>query len=306
VEVHVSGRSALGLDACTHAGCVHLGADVGWPSSRSTPSVGGVSTVSTAVCHAAAMETPDYLAANQQEWTANAPRYAIAGRTLWGADPSWGIWGIPEEELGLLDGLEGKHVLEVGCGTAYVSSWMHRRGALPVGLDPTWAQLETARTLQAEHGTAFPLVCGIGEMLPFHAGSFDRVVSEYGSAIWSDPYRWIPEAARVLRPGGELTFLGNAPLLVLCADDDEDVPATDRLRRPLRGLHRVEWPDTDAVEFHLSHGDWIRLFRANRLAVVDLLELYPPKGSITSYGFVDAAWAVQWPSEEVWRVRKEH
>jgi SAM-dependent methyltransferase len=251
------------------------------------------------------METPDYLAANQQEWTANAPAYARSGRRLWAQEePTWGIWGTAESELGLLEGVEGEAVLEVGCGTAYVSAWMQRRGAAPVGLDPTWAQLETARALQVEHEQSFPLVCGIGERLPFGAASFDRVISEYGSAIWSDPYRWIPEAARVLRPGGELTVLGNAPLLVLCADDDENVPAGDRLRRPMRGLHRVEWPDTSAVEFHLSHGNWIRVLRQNGLEVLDLLELYPPAGSTTSYGFVDAAWASRWPSEEVWRARK--
>ena len=39
--------------------------------------------------------------------------------------------------------------------------------------------------------------------------SFDLAISEYGAAIWADPYKWIPEAARLLRPGGQLIFLGN-------------------------------------------------------------------------------------------------
>ena len=50
--------------------------------------------------------------------------------------------------------------------------------------------------------------------------SFDLAVSEYGASIWCDPYRWIPEAARLLRPGGELVFLVNAVLLILCSPDD--------------------------------------------------------------------------------------
>jgi hypothetical protein len=37
----------------------------------------------------------------------------------------------------------------------------------------------------------------------------EDLTGEYGAAIWCDPYRWIPEAARLLRPGGELLFLGN-------------------------------------------------------------------------------------------------
>jgi len=35
------------------------------------------------------------------------------------------------------------------------------------------------------------------------------VISEYGASIWCDPYRWIPEASRLLRPGGDLVFLVN-------------------------------------------------------------------------------------------------
>jgi SAM-dependent methyltransferase len=250
------------------------------------------------------METPDYVAANQREWTSNAPAYARSARRLWTEHPSWGIWGVPETDLRLMEGIEGAAVLEVGCGTAYVSAWMRRLGASPVGLDPTWAQLETARALQAEHDLHFPLVCGIGEALPFPDASFDRVVSEYGSAIWSDPYRWVPEAARVLRDGGDLTFLCNGLLLMLCAQDDETAPAGDKLLRPLRGLHRVEWPDTTAVEFHLSHGDWIRLLRGSGFEVLDLIELYPSEGAEANYGYVDHEWASRWPSEEVWRARR--
>ena len=39
------------------------------------------------------------------------------------------------------------------------------------------------------------------QALPFPDESFDLAISEYGASIWADPYRWIPEAARVLRPG---------------------------------------------------------------------------------------------------------
>jgi hypothetical protein len=74
--------------------------------------------------------------------------------------------------------------------------------------------------------------------------------------------------------------------------------------RDQRGLYRFDWPDDGNTEFHLSHGDWIRLFRANDLAVEELLELYPPTDAATRYPFVTLEWARRWPSEEVWRVRK--
>ena len=67
---------------------------------------------------------------------------------------------------------------------------------------------------------------------------------------------------------------------------------------------RFEWPDDPTVEFHLAQGDWIRLLRANRFEVEDLIELRPLAGAATVYPFVDAEWASQWPCEEVWRARR--
>ena len=65
-------------------------------------------------------------------------------------------------------------------------------------------QLRTARALQDEHDLHFPLIHGNAESVPLPDASFDLVVSEYGASIWADPYRWIPEASRLLRPGGLL------------------------------------------------------------------------------------------------------
>ena len=143
-----------------------------------------------------------------------------------------------------------------------------------------------------------------GEAVPLTSSSFDLVISEYGAAIWADPFHWVPEAARLLRPGGDLVFLGNSTLLMLCVPDVDGLPATDRLRRPQFGMHRFEWPDDPTVEFHLGHGDWIRLLRANGLEVLDLVELRPPEDAASRYPFVDTAWARQWPCEEVWRARR--
>jgi SAM-dependent methyltransferase len=248
--------------------------------------------------------TPDYLARNAAAWDGYAPGYVEAGRRGWGGEASWGIWGIPESELGLLDGVAGRDVVELGCGTAYVSSWVARRGGRPVGIDLSPAQLATARRLQREFGLTFPLVRAAAEHVPLRDATFDVVISEYGAAIWSEPVRWIAEAARLLRPGGELVFLGNAALLMLCVPDEDGVPAEARLRRPYFGMHRFEWPEDPSVEFHLPHGEWIRLLRANGFVVEDLLELRPGPDAVTTYGFVDLDWARSWPSEEVWRARR--
>jgi SAM-dependent methyltransferase len=150
----------------------------------------------------------------------------------------------------------------------------------------------------------FPLVHGNAERLPFEDETFDLAISEYGASIWCDPYHWIPEAARVLRPGGELRFLMNGVILMLCVPDEEEGKADATLIRPYFGMHRFEWPDNPSVEFHLEHGEWIRLLRANGFEVLELLELRPDEGSTTLDPFVDLDWARKWPTEEVWKVRK--
>ena len=252
-----------------------------------------------------AKNTPDYVAKNRAAWNAQADWYATAGERNWSSEPTWGLWGIPEAEVGFFPDLAGRDVLEDGCGTGYVSAWVARRGGWPIGLDNSLAQLATARRLQDEHELRFPLVHGIAEHLPFMDESFDVVLSEYGAAIWSDPYLWIPEASRVLRPGGDLVFLGNSALLMLCSSDDENVPADNAMLRDYFGMHQFTWPDDDGVEFHLGHGDWIRLLRANGFEILDFVEPRPAEGATTTYPFVTTEWARRWPAEEVWKVRKQ-
>ena len=252
------------------------------------------------------MSPGDHVVRNRVAWDDYAADYEAPGRRAWAQpEPTWGIWGIAERDVRLLPSdVDGARTIELGCGTGYISAWLARRGASPVGIDNSSAQLRTAAALQQEHALRFPLVHGNAERLPFRDALFELAISEYGAAIWCDPYRWIREAARVLRPGGELVFLGNGVLLMLCSPDEDTMPTTDQLLRPLFGMHRFEWPNDVSVEFHLSHGDWIRLFRQSGFEVEDLLELQPPEDATTSFPLVTLDWARRWPSEEVWKLRR--
>jgi SAM-dependent methyltransferase len=184
-----------------------------------------------------------------------------------------------------------------------VSAWLARLGANPVGIDNSEKQLGTARRLQREHGLDFPLIHGDAEHVPYPDASFDMAISEYGAAIWCDPYAWIPEAARLLRPGGRLVFLVNGFVEMLCTPDSED-PSTDRLLNPQFRSHRWEFTDDDgAVEFHLPHGKMIDLLHDSGFEVERLIELQAPEGAKDSKWFT-AEWSRKWPSEEVWTARK--
>ena len=242
---------------------------------------------------------------NVELWTRYNAEYTDAtAREAWSKEMfDWGVWGISESDVGALPDVSNLDVVDLGCGTAYFSAWLARRGARPVGVDPTPAQLRTARRMQAEFGLEFPLVEAGAEDVPLPDASFDLAVSEYGASIWSDPYRWIPEAARLLRPGGRLVFLRNSTLVILCSPDEG--MAEERLVRPQFGMYRFEWPD-GGVEYHLSHGEWIRLLRQTGFEIEDLVELQAPPDARTHefYAYVSAEWARQWPAEEIWAARK--
>jgi len=257
--------------------------------------------------HMTTDDLPEHVLRNRAAWDADAVNYAEAGERAWEREPSWGIWGVPETEVGLLPAdMTGLDAIELGCGTAYISAWMARRGARVVGIDNSERQLDTARRLQRQHRLDFPLIHGNAETVPLPDASFDFAISEYGASIWADPYRWVPEAARLLRPGGELVFLVNGLILILTVPEQDGLPATETLLRPYFGLHRTEWIGSDSVDFHLGYGDWIRLLRQSGFDVEDLIELQPHADATTRHNdLATLEWARQWPSEEIWRARRK-
>ena len=244
----------------------------------------------------------DSVAANVAQWTAtNAEFTDGAAERSWN-DPElkWGVFGIPE--FGALGDVAGLDVVELGCGTAYFSAKLARLGARVVGVDPTPAQLETARRMQAETGIEFPLVEAPGEDVPLPDASFDLAFSEYGASLWADPQKWIAEAERLLRPGGRLVFLTNSMLAHLCTPDLDEVPIANVLVRPLFGQYRTKWPEYPGIEYHISHGEWIRVLRENGFVLDALHELRPGDEAETHHYYytIPVEWARRWPGEELW------
>ena len=248
------------------------------------------------------------IARNVAQWTKNN-REALDARTTpedWAADEiTWGAFGVSDAGVGApLGDVRGLDVVELGCGTAYFSARLAKRGARPVAVDPTPAQLATARRMQQATGIVFPLVEAPGERVPLPDASFDLAFSEYGASLWAVPQLWVPEAARLLRPGGRLVFLTNSLVALLATPDVGDV--TERLERPQAGMYRYEWPGEIGVEYHLAHGAWIDLLRANGFEIERLIDVYAAPDSVRHdyYGYVDPAWARKWPAEEIWVARK--
>ena len=122
---------------------------------------------------------------NVEAWTRANAEYTIdRAEQAWAEDEiTWGVWNVPEKELCALPDVAGKDVVELGCGTAYIGAWLKKRGAARVvGVDPTPAQLETARRCDEKFGLGLELVEAFGEDVPLPDGAFDLVVSEYLTA----------------------------------------------------------------------------------------------------------------------------
>lgn len=251
-------------------------------------------------------ELPAHVIANREAWTGFSEGFREPGRRSWSTGTiTWGIWDVPEDQvhaLGDLGQWVGKDVVELGCGTAYFSAWFAKLGAYPVGVDITPAQLANARAFQEEFGISFPLLEESAEGTSLPDASFDLAISEYGASIWCDPERWIPEAARLLRPGGTLVFLRNSTVSILCSPDEGMVDT--KLVRDWREASPIVWDG--GHEFHMRPGELIRVLRRSGFVVEDLIEVFPPEGATpTRFEYMNLDWARRWPCEEIWRVRKE-
>jgi SAM-dependent methyltransferase len=242
---------------------------------------------------------------NRAFWDADADDYQAAHAADLAPERAraWGVWRIPEAEVQALGSVRGLDVLEYGCGAAQWSIAIAGDGARSVGLDQSREQLRHAARLQREHRVAFPLVAASAEATPFPAETFDLVFCDHGAMSFCDPAVTVPEAARLLRPGGRLVFSKTTPLVYLTYDWDRD--------RQDRRLHhdyfamRVFDTGEGTVDFQVPYGEMVRTVRRHGFVLEDLVELQAPDGATTTYDeFVPAAWARRWPAEEIWVLRR--
>jgi SAM-dependent methyltransferase len=246
----------------------------------------------------------DAVRRNRAWWDADADAYQAAHREQFDREPlAWGVWGIPEAEVGAIGDVAGADVLELGCGAAQWSVGLAHAGAHPVGLDVSASQLRHARARSQKAGVLVPLVLASATMLPFRDACFDLVCCDHGATSFCDPQLLVPEAARVLRPGGRLVFCTATPLLYMTYDAPRDVQGR-RLRNPWFGRRRWEFGD-GTVDYCVPPGEWLRLFDAHGMSAVDLVELQPSPDATTTFDdYVPLAWARRWPAEQIWKVRK--
>jgi SAM-dependent methyltransferase len=246
-----------------------------------------------------------HAARNREVWDRDAAEYQRrhSGQLAESGGAAWGVWQIPEPELRILGEVAGCDVLELGCGAAHWSIALHRLGARITGLDNSAGQLAHAQVLMQASSADFPLVHASAEATGLADESFDIVFCDHGAMTFGDPYRTVPEVARLLRPDGLLAFSTHTPIVDIAWPSGTDHPG-EALVRDYWDLHAIDEPG-EAVAFQLPYGTWIRLFRENGLVIEDLIELRPAASATSSYrDDFHRDWARHWPMEHIWRVRK--
>jgi SAM-dependent methyltransferase len=228
------------------------------------------------------------LRASRSWWDAEADAYqAEHGDFLGDADFVWCPEGLREADAGLLGPVDGRLVVEVGCGAAAAARWLAEQGARVVGLDLSAGMLRQARFAEKRTGVRVPLVQADAARLPIADQAADVAFTAFGAVPFVDDSAAVMrEVYRILRPGGRWVFSVTHPMRWIFLDD----PGEGGLVAVHSYFNRspyVEYDETGAatyVEHHRTLGDRIRELVDAGFVLTDLIEPEWPEGHDRNWG----------------------
>ncbi len=195
--------------------------------------------------------------------------------------------------------LDGKRVIDVGCGDGALARRMAKFGARVLGVECSPRQLAKARS--GEPAANVEIVEGVGQSLPAPSGGFDYVV--FFNSLHHVPQAFmgkaLEEAARVLKPGGQVYIsepIAEGKFFETCrpVDDETEVRALAyqalkacpqlRMAREFRYLHTVEMKTFAAFRDRIVSANSEREERFDAMAD-DLKALFEANGTRTAEGW---------------------
>ncbi|WP_456388779.1 class I SAM-dependent methyltransferase [Profundibacter sp.] len=172
-----------------------------------------------------------------------------------------GLFEFYDFALDLMGDLEGKHILDCGCGPGHTAIMFTRRGATAEGFDVDEGELDKARILATANRVDIRYTKQWFEEIDYADNSFDLA---FGSCVIHhvDIAKAAAQLGRVLKPGGKAVFIENSnrnPFLMLArsrlvgrlgvpkyGDDEEEHPLRDDeialLRATFPGEVNIHFP----------------------------------------------------------------
>lgn len=116
--------------------------------------------------------------------------------------------------LSLIENVDGKKVLDAGCGYGYYSILLSRKGAIVTGIDISEKMIKLARKNAAKASVKCQFhVCDMQDLTIFDSDTFDLVTSSIVVSNLDDIAKAFSEVFRVLKPNGIFTLSENHPIL---------------------------------------------------------------------------------------------
>jgi len=226
--------------------------------------------------------------ANRVDWDRTADDYQREhGEFLGDTDFVWCPEDVRESDVRLLGDVSGARALEIGCGAGQCSRWLRNQGAVAIGVDLSFRQLQHSQRIDADTGVPVPTVCASVTALPAASSSFDLACSAFGAFPFvTDIAAALVEVARVLRQDGRLVFSVVHPARWMFPDD----PTAAGLTVTRSYFDRTPYVETDAagrpsyVEAHHTLEDWVRALTAAGLSITDVHEPPWPRGHDRAWG----------------------
>lgn len=163
--------------------------------------------------------------------------------------------------------LDGKRVIDVGCGDGHLARHMARFGARVLGVECSPRQLAKARAAEPVRGVE--IVEGVGQALPAASGDADYVV--FFNSLHHVPAavmgKALEEAARVLRPGGRIYIsepIAEGRFFETCRPVDDETEVRALAYHALRNCPALK----PVQEFRYLHTVRMRTFDAFRDRII--------------------------------------
>ncbi len=206
-----------------------------------------------------------------------------------------------EADLRLLGNLDGKRVLELGCGGGPIAVAMAKQGAKVIAVDESAEQIAHARRLAEREEVKVELrQCDLADLAFVRADTMDVAISVYSLGAVADPDRVFRQVHRVLRPEAPLVVSVPHPAY-RSVDPLTDPPVLKRRyfdRTPITWWHEKE----SGTDHPSTISDlFTSLSRAN-FRVDTILEPEPSRAQVRGRHWTEA---MRWvPSTLIVRARK--